>query len=160
MTGKDSAGNVLATDSVDIVEPAPPGGDAGTERAQRRRREPDPQPEPVEPEHRTRTATRRRVTMAYATVDEARPGGSASRRPRSTNRRWPSCLGAAAEEIDGEARPGRAATGPPPPVAVSRCNVNRAVEWFTAADAAFGAIGYSDIGQLRIPKTRRSPGTR
>ena len=40
---------------------------------------------------------------------------------------------------------------PTPPV-VRQVVLARAVEWFKAADAAFGIIGYADIGVMRAPR--------
>jgi hypothetical protein len=60
------------------------------------------------------------------------------------------CLDAAAEEIDGDLD--RIDPLPvPPPATVARTNVNRAVEWFKATDAAYGVVGYEQTGVLQVP---------
>lgn len=60
------------------------------------------------------------------------------------------CVDAAAEEIDHDLD--RLDPLPvPPPAAVERSNVNRAVEWFKATDAAYGVIGYEQTGVLQVP---------
>lgn len=61
------------------------------------------------------------------------------------------CLEAAAAEIDADLD--RTEPLPdPPPVLVSRVNVNRAVEWFKAADAAYGIVGFEQVGLLHAPR--------
>jgi hypothetical protein len=62
------------------------------------------------------------------------------------------CLDAAAEEIDHDLDRGADPLPDPPPAAVNRCNVNRAVEWFKATDAAYGIVGFEQIGLLQAPK--------
>lgn len=60
------------------------------------------------------------------------------------------CLGAAADEIDGFLD----RTDPlpdPVPDSVVRCNVNRAVEWYKAPDAANGQVGFDQTGILSAP---------
>lgn len=60
------------------------------------------------------------------------------------------CLDAAAEEID--ASLDRLEPLPDPaPASVVRCNVNRAVEWFKATDAAYGNGGFDQVGLLHAP---------
>jgi len=60
------------------------------------------------------------------------------------------CLAAAAEEID--AALDRVEPLPDPaPAAVRRTNVNRAAEWFKAADAANGGVGTDQLGALTTP---------
>lgn len=61
------------------------------------------------------------------------------------------CLAAAAEEIDHDLD--RVDPLPDPaPATVQRCNVNRAVEWWKAADAAYGIVGFEQVGLLHAPK--------
>lgn len=63
------------------------------------------------------------------------------------------CLDAAATEIDFEIdRVGGGVVPDPVPALVVRTNVNRAVEWYKAADAAYGVIGYEQVGVLYAPK--------
>lgn len=64
------------------------------------------------------------------------------------------CLDAAADEIDHELD--RRASEPvpsPAPALVIRVNVNRAVEWFKAPDAANGGVGFDQVGALPDPGT-------
>ena len=63
------------------------------------------------------------------------------------------CVDAAAEEIDLDldiVDPPAPLPNPAPAV-VRQVNIARAVEWFKASDAAFGGVGYADIGILRTP---------
>lgn len=61
------------------------------------------------------------------------------------------CLASAAAEIDADLD--RIDPLPdPPPAAVVRTNVNRAVEWYKAADAAYGIVGYEQVGLLHAPR--------
>lgn len=89
--------------------------------------------------------------MAYATVEDL----ALALRTRVTTEnsaRLQSCLDAAAEEID--AWVDRFPDDPIPeddPLAHEE-NIARAVEWYKAADAAFGAIGYTETGTLRAPR--------
>lgn len=89
--------------------------------------------------------------MSYATVEEL----AVRLRTRATSENTAllqSCLDAAAQEIDAFAD--RLADDPIPsndPLA-HESNIARAVEWYKAADAAFGAIGYTDTGTLRAPR--------
>jgi len=88
--------------------------------------------------------------MAYATRDEL----AEALRVRVTaanTQLLEDCLDAAAEEIDADLD--RVEPLPDPiPAAVRRANVNRAVEWFKAADAAYGIVGYDQVGVLHAPK--------
>lgn len=68
-----------------------------------------------------------------------------------------SCLDAATLEIDAwidwrAAPPEGDDWNPTARALVKRVCVARAVEWWKASDAAFGAIGYTDIGVLRAPR--------
>lgn len=86
----------------------------------------------------------------YATVDDL----AAALRIRVTTENralLQACLEAAAAEIDLDLD--RTTPLPdPPPAAVARCNVNRAVEWFKAADAAYGIVGFEQTGLIYAPK--------
>lgn len=87
--------------------------------------------------------------MAYATPDQL----AEALRIRVTEANTSlltACLAAAAEEIDHDLD--RLDPLPdPPPAAVERCNVNRAVEWFKSTDAAYGIVGFEQVGLLRAP---------
>ena len=63
------------------------------------------------------------------------------------------CLESAAGEIDYELD--RLLDDPlpdPPPAIVVRTNVNRAVEWYKSADAAYGIVGFEQVGLIYAPK--------
>ena len=63
------------------------------------------------------------------------------------------CLDSAASEIDYELD--RHVDDPlpdPAPAIVVRTNVNRAVEWYKAADAAYGVVGFEQVGLIYAPK--------
>lgn len=84
--------------------------------------------------------------MAYATPDELAQALRVRITPENTDL-LDACLEAAANEIDGfldliDPLP------VPPPADVARCNVNRAVEWYKAADAAGGGMGFEQTGVL------------
>lgn len=71
----------------------------------------------------------------------------------TTTPRLQACLDAAAEEIDHAL--GRRDAEPipdPPPALVAQVNVARGVEWWKASDAAFGALGFDNVGVLAAPK--------
>jgi antitoxin component HigA of HigAB toxin-antitoxin module len=87
--------------------------------------------------------------VSYATVDELAEALRIRVTPENTAT-LTDCLDAAAEEIDAFLDL-LAPLAAPPPAAVVRTNVNRAVDWFKAADAAFGVIGFSDTGALKVP---------
>jgi len=90
--------------------------------------------------------------MAYATADQL----AAALRIQSTPANaqlLEDCLEAAATEIDFELDLIDGGPVPDPaPALVVRTNVNRAVEWYKAADAAYGVIGYEQVGVLYAPK--------
>lgn len=87
--------------------------------------------------------------MSYATADELAQALRVRVTPENTEL-LEACLSAAAEEIDHELD--RTEPLPDPvPASVNRCNVNRAVEWFKAADAAYGMVGFDQVGVLRAP---------
>jgi hypothetical protein len=89
--------------------------------------------------------------LPYATVEEL----AAALHIRVTPENTPTlevCLAAAASEIDQTVD--REPDDPIPvddPLA-NRVNVARAVEWWKAADAAFGVIGFNEVGALNAPK--------
>lgn len=88
--------------------------------------------------------------MSYATADELAEALRIRVTPANAAL-LDACLEAAADEIDGDLD--RIDPLPdPPPAAVQRCNVNRAVEWFKAADAAYGIVGFEQVGLLHAPK--------
>lgn len=89
--------------------------------------------------------------MAYATVDEL--AQVLHTRVTTENTAFlQACLDAAAEEIDAWAD--RLEDDPIPPTdpLAHHSNLSRAVEWYKSADAAFGAIGYTETGTLRAPR--------
>jgi len=89
--------------------------------------------------------------MAYASVDDL---AFALNRPASADVAavMQLCLDAAAREIDQEC--GRPADDPIPPgdALANRVCVARAVEWWKAADAAFGVVGFEQVGALNAPR--------
>jgi hypothetical protein len=88
--------------------------------------------------------------VAYATPDELAEALRV-RVTASNTALLTACLEAAAEEIDHDLD--RTEPMPDPtPASVVRCNVNRAVEWFKAADAAYGIVGFEQVGLLHAPK--------
>lgn len=63
------------------------------------------------------------------------------------------CIDAASTEIDQFLdRPAASPLPIPPPALIVRVCVNRAVEWWKAADAAFGALGFDGTGVLSAPR--------
>lgn len=87
--------------------------------------------------------------MAYATADELAEALRIKVTAENTAL-LTACLEAAVDEIDGyldliDLLPD------PPPESVVRCNVNRAVEWFKAADTANGGVGFDQVGTLPVP---------
>lgn len=87
--------------------------------------------------------------MSYATTDELAQALRVKVNAENTAL-LQACLDAGAEEID--AALDRIDSLPdPPPAAVNRTNVNRAVEWFKATDAAYGVVGYEQTGVLQVP---------
>lgn len=86
--------------------------------------------------------------MAYATVDELAQALHVTVTAANTDM-LTACLEAAADEIDGYLDVAATSVWPPAPVpaSIQRCNVNRAVEWVKATDAAFGALGFDQMSQ-------------
>jgi len=87
--------------------------------------------------------------MAYATVEQLAEALHGRVTPANTQL-LEDCLESAAAEIDQYLDRVEPLDDPPPP-AVVRCNVNRAVEWYKAVDAAYGMVGFDQIGVLRVP---------
>ena len=89
--------------------------------------------------------------MAYATVDEL----AAALRVQVTVKNsdlLQSCLDAAALEIDHAVDlVGGGPLPDPAPALATQVNVARGVEWFKAADATFGGVGFADTGILKVP---------
>src|SRR5215831_19857080 len=90
--------------------------------------------------------------MAYATVDEL----AAKLKIRVTPENTPAlqaCIDAAAVEIDHhiDVSADSPAVDPADPLA-GQVNLARAVEWWKAADATFGVVGFTDTGALQAPK--------
>ena len=87
--------------------------------------------------------------MAYATVEQLAEA-LRGRVTAANQALLDDCLAAAADEIDqylDRVEP----LSDPAPASVVRCNVNRAVEWYKAADAAYGMIGFDQVGVLQAP---------
>lgn len=88
--------------------------------------------------------------MAYATVEELAAALRIRVTPTNTDG-LQSKLDAAAVVIDQFLdRPTDQPLPVPPPANVVEANVNIAVELAKAADAAFGVVGYADVGALRV----------
>jgi hypothetical protein len=89
--------------------------------------------------------------MAYATPDDLAQALRIANTPK-VEPVLQDCLDAAAQEIDHFID--RADDNPlpdPPPALIKRVNVNRAVEYYKASDAAFGGVGFADTGVLTVP---------
>lgn len=90
--------------------------------------------------------------MAYADVDQL----AAALHVKTTPEREPDlqrALDAAAAEIDQDLdRPIEDPLPDPVPAAIVQTNIDRAVEWYKAADAAYGIVGVEDTGAIRAPK--------
>jgi len=87
--------------------------------------------------------------VAYATVDELAEALHIRVTPEKTDA-LQRALDAAAEEIDHDLD----RTDPlptPVPAAIVQTNIDRGVEWWKAADAAYGIIGVEDTGAIRAP---------
>lgn len=88
--------------------------------------------------------------MAYATPDELAAALRVAVTPKNQELLERS-LDAAAQEIDHYCdRPADDPIPPDDPLAGS-VNVARGVEWFKSSDAAFGAVGFADVGVLTAP---------
>jgi hypothetical protein len=88
--------------------------------------------------------------MAYATVDQLAAALRIRLTPENTDA-LQACLDAAAEEIDHAIDASE--TVPIDDPLVSRVNILRGVEWFKANDAAFGFVGFDQIGALQMPRS-------
>jgi len=91
------------------------------------------------------------VAGPYATKDEL----AAALRTRVTADNTDmlnACLEAAAAEIDHECDRREGSPIPPGDALANRVNIARAVEWWRANDAAFGAVGFEQIGALQLPR--------
>ena len=88
--------------------------------------------------------------MAYATAADLAAALRIAVTPANTDQ-LTACVDAAAEEIDLDLDivDPPAPLPDPPPAVIRQVNIARAVEWWKAADAAFGGVGYADIGILR-----------
>jgi hypothetical protein len=89
--------------------------------------------------------------VAYATVDELADALRLAVTAKNSDR-LASCLDAAADEIDHAlGRPADALPFVPPyPPLLRQVNIARGLEWFKASDAAFGVLGFADVGALNI----------
>ena len=87
--------------------------------------------------------------MAYATVDELAAALRVTVTVKNSDQ-LQQCLDSAASEIDHYCdRDPSDPIDPDDPLA-GQVNVARGVEWFKAADAAFGGVGYADTGILPV----------
>jgi hypothetical protein len=86
--------------------------------------------------------------MAYATADQLAEA-LRTKVTAANQQLLDDCLAAAATEIDSELT---GPVAPPVPELVSRTNVNRAVEWYKAADAAYGMVGFEQVGVIQAPR--------
>lgn len=90
--------------------------------------------------------------MAYATVEDL----AAALHIRVTPENTPAlqrALDAAANEIDQDLdRPVENLLPDPPPAEIVQTNIDRGVEWYKAADAAYGIVGVEDTGAIRAPR--------
>src|SRR4029077_4105256 len=88
--------------------------------------------------------------MAYATVDQLAGALRVAVTPKNTELLTLS-VDAAASEIDQYVD--RPADDPIPvdDALATMVNIARGIEWFKANDAAFGAVGFADIGVLSAP---------
>jgi hypothetical protein len=94
--------------------------------------------------------------MSYATVDDLAAKLKIRVTPENTAQ-LQGCLDAAAQEIDHyiDAPAGSPAVDPADPLA-GQVNLARAVEWWKAADATFGTVGYVDVGSNVAPRPKDS----
>jgi hypothetical protein len=96
--------------------------------------------------------------MAYAVVADLALALHKQRFDGREQKQAEDCLDVAAGEIDGAADwfggvpPLLETLTPYQRAGLLRINVDRAVEWWKGAEAAFGAMGYADIGVLRAPR--------
>ena len=89
--------------------------------------------------------------MAYATTDQLAEALRIRVTP-ANQQLLADCLDSAAEEIDQWLdRPEESPLPEPTPPGIVRCNVNRAVEWYKAADAAYGMVGFDQVGVRQAP---------
>lgn len=87
--------------------------------------------------------------MVYATKDELAQALRVRVTPEN-DALLNACLEASASELDGWLD--RIDPLPEPiPSEINRANVNRAVEWYKATDAANGAVGFEQVGVLTRP---------
>jgi hypothetical protein len=89
--------------------------------------------------------------VAYATVDELADAIGKPVTAKNSDR-LASCLDAAADEIDHAlGRPADALPFDPPyPPLLRQVNIARGLEWYKASDAAFGVLGFADVGALKV----------
>lgn len=90
--------------------------------------------------------------MAYADPDQLAAALRVQVTAANTDR-LQACVDAASEEIDHAL--GRLDAEPlpdPAPALIGQVCVARAVEWWKASDAAFGALGFDNVGVLTAPR--------
>lgn len=89
--------------------------------------------------------------MAYATADQLAAALRVTVGPKNSELLQLS-VDAAAQEIDHYLdRPADDPLPTPAPALATMGNIARGVEWYKANDAAFGAVGFADIGVLSAP---------
>jgi hypothetical protein len=90
--------------------------------------------------------------VAYATVEEL-AGALGLRLTTENTPPLQACLDAAAIEIDHYiAATNESGPTDPANALANRVNIVRGVEWWKANDAAFGVIGFDQVGSLQAPR--------
>lgn len=89
--------------------------------------------------------------MAYASVEEL-AGALGIRLTTENTAPLQACLDAAAIEIDHTIAATEDAPIDPTNALANRVNLVRGVEWWKANDAAFGVIGFDQVGSLQAPR--------
>jgi hypothetical protein len=89
--------------------------------------------------------------MAYATVEQLAAALRVTVTPK--NSEWLAlCLDAAASVVDQLCdRPADDPMPDPPPALAVTENIAIGIEFYKANDAAFGAVGFADIGVMSVP---------
>jgi phage gp36-like protein len=90
--------------------------------------------------------------MTYATVDQLAVALNDPRLATTQTDVLQACLDASAAEIDAYLDCITPLAAPFPELII-RTNVNRAVEWYKAPDAAYGGVGFDQIGKTTLPSS-------